>query len=169
MNEFQPGETTREQVLARAASLVPVLRERAASCEAARCCPADTVEDFRRNGLLRLCQPARYGGLELGWDVLAELARTLARGCASQAWIGMVFNDHCQLLGTFPGAAQDDVWGGNPDTFLSASLDPIGTARRVAGGVLYGGRHSFSSGIDHVQWVISAAGASRVTTAHSFS
>ena len=79
------GETTREQVLARAAALVPVLRERAAACEAARSCPADTVEDFRRNGLLRLCQPARYGGLELGWDVLAELAQTLAWGCASQA------------------------------------------------------------------------------------
>jgi 3-hydroxy-9,10-secoandrosta-1,3,5(10)-triene-9,17-dione monooxygenase len=112
------------------------------------------VGDFRRNGLLRICQPARYGGLELGWDVLAEMVQALARGCASQAWIAMVYNDHCQLLGNFPVEAQDDVWRENPDTFLSASLDPIGTATRVAGGVLFSGRHSFSSGIDHVQWVI---------------
>ena len=147
-------QSAREQLLARAASLVPVLRERAASCEAARSCPAETIEDFRRNGLLRICQPARYGGFELGWDVLAEVTQTLARGCASQAWIAMVYNDHCQLLGSFPLEAQDEIWGENADTFLSASLDPIGTARRVPGGVRYSGRHGFSSGIDHVQWVI---------------
>jgi 3-hydroxy-9,10-secoandrosta-1,3,5(10)-triene-9,17-dione monooxygenase len=148
------GAATREELLARAAALVPALRERAAACEAARSCPAETVEDFRRNGLLRICQPARYGGYELGWDVLAEMVQTLARGDASQAWIAMVYNDHCQLLGNFPVEAQDEVWGAAPDTFLSASLDPIGQAERVAGGALYSGRHGFSSGIDHVQWVI---------------
>ena len=145
---------TQQALLEQAAKLVPVLRERSAACEAARSCPVETVEDFRRLGLLRVCQPARYGGAELGWDVLAELVERLANGCASQAWIAMVFNDHCQLLGGFPREAQDEVWGENPDTFLSASLDPIGTARRVAGGVRYSGRHGFSSGIDHVHWVI---------------
>lgn len=156
MNEASEASdrAMRERLLERASSLVPVLRERAAACEAARSCPAETVEDFRRNGLLRICQPARYGGYELGWDVLAEVVQILARGCASQAWIAMVYNDHCQLLGGFPVAAQDEVWGTRPDTFLSASLDPIGTARRVPGGALYSGRHGFSSGIDHVQWVI---------------
>jgi 3-hydroxy-9,10-secoandrosta-1,3,5(10)-triene-9,17-dione monooxygenase len=149
-----PSTMTREQLLERAASLIPTLRERAVSCEAARSCPAETVEDFRRNGLLRICQPARYGGFELGWDVLAEVVQTLARGCASQAWIAMVLNDHCQLLGTFPLEAQDEVWGQKADTFLSASLDPIGKASRISGGVLYSGRHGFSSGIDHVRWVI---------------
>ena len=150
----ESGPTAREELLQRAASLVPMLRQRASACEAARSCPAETVEDFRRNGLLRICQPARYGGFELGWDVLAEVTQTLARGCASQAWIAMVYNDHCQLLGSFPIEAQDEVWRDKPDTFLSASLDPIGKAKRVAGGALYSGRHSFSSGIDHVQWVI---------------
>ncbi len=145
---------THEQVLERASNLIAVLRARAASCEAARSCPAMTVEDFRDNGLLRICQPARYGGFELGWDVLTEVTQTLARGCASQAWIAMVFNDHCQLLGTFPLQAQDEVWGQKADTYLSASLDPVGMAHRVSGGVLYSGRHGFSSGIDHVQWVI---------------
>jgi len=145
---------TRSELLESAAALVPVLRERAMAAEAARSCPVETVEDFRRLGILRICQPARFGGYELGWDVLAEVVGTLARGCASQAWIAMVFNDHCQLLGGFPLEAQADVWGGDGLSFISASLDPIGTARRVAGGVRYSGRHGFSSGIDHVRWVI---------------
>jgi alkylation response protein AidB-like acyl-CoA dehydrogenase len=145
---------TRDELLGRALNLVPVLRERSDACEAARCCPVKTVEDFRRAGLLRICRPARYGGLELGWDVLAEIVQTLARGCASQAWIALVLNDHCQLLGSFPIAAQDDVWAENPDAYLSASLAPVGTARRAPGGVIFTGRHGFSSGIDHAQWVI---------------
>jgi 3-hydroxy-9,10-secoandrosta-1,3,5(10)-triene-9,17-dione monooxygenase len=66
----------------------------------------------------------------------------------------MVLNDHCQLAGAFPLEAQDDVWGQQADSFLSASLDPVGKARRISGGVLYSGRHGFSSGIDHVHWVI---------------
>jgi 3-hydroxy-9,10-secoandrosta-1,3,5(10)-triene-9,17-dione monooxygenase len=65
-----------------------------------------------------------------------------------------ILTDHSQKLGAFPLAAQEDVWGRDPHTRLAAGLDPVGKARRVAGGVIYSGRHSFSSGIDHVQWVI---------------
>ena len=37
---------------------------------------------------------------------------------------------------------------------MAAGLDPVGKARRVPGGVIYSGRHGFSSGIDHVRWLI---------------
>ena len=83
MTEANPAPKaaiTAELLLARAARLVPVLRERATACEAARSCPVETVDDFRRNGLLQICKPAHYGGFELGWDVLVEVVQTLARG-----------------------------------------------------------------------------------------
>jgi alkylation response protein AidB-like acyl-CoA dehydrogenase len=54
----------------------------------------------------------------------------------------------------FDLAAQEDVWGKDPDTRLSAAIDPVGVARPVAGGVTYSGKHRYSSGIDHVQWLL---------------
>jgi len=148
------GVPTREELLARAERLVPVLRERSDRCEKLRHCPEETVADMKASGLLRICQPARFGGYEHGWDVLCEVSRVLARGDGSQAWVGNIYNDHTQLLGMFELAAQEDVWGKDPDTRLSAAIDPVGVARPVAGGVTYSGRHRYSSGIDHVQWLL---------------
>src|SRR5919109_2126188 len=59
---------TREELLQRAQALAPVLQERADAGEKLRRCPDETVEDFVTTGLLRICQPARYGGYELGYD-----------------------------------------------------------------------------------------------------
>jgi alkylation response protein AidB-like acyl-CoA dehydrogenase len=149
-----PAPRTRDAILGRAEALVPVLAERAARCEALRCCPEETIADLDQAGLLRVCRPAQFGGDEQGWDLLCEIDQILARGCASQAWVQSVFNDHSQLLGSFPPAAQEDVWGADRAARISASIDPAGRARPVAGGVLLAGRHGYSSGIDHAQWVI---------------
>jgi 3-hydroxy-9,10-secoandrosta-1,3,5(10)-triene-9,17-dione monooxygenase len=97
---------TREEILQRAEALVPVLAERATRCEELRRCPEETIADLDAVDLLRICRPARFGGDEQGWDVLCEVDQILARGCASQAWVQSVFNDHSQLLGSFPLAAQ---------------------------------------------------------------
>jgi 3-hydroxy-9,10-secoandrosta-1,3,5(10)-triene-9,17-dione monooxygenase len=145
---------TREEILGLAEALVPVLAERAARCEELRRCPEETIADLDAAELLRVCRPARFGGDEQGWDVLCEVDQILARGCASQAWVQSVFNDHAQLLGSFPLAAQEEVWGADPAARISASIDPAGRARLVPGGVLLAGRHGFASGIDHAQWVI---------------
>jgi alkylation response protein AidB-like acyl-CoA dehydrogenase len=144
----------REELLRRAQALVPTLRERSAACEAERRVPAETIADLVAAGLLRICQPARYGGYELGWDVLCEVSQILARACGSQAWVQHILVDHTQKVSTFPLAAQDDVWAPNPDARISASFDPVGKARPTDGGVIYSGRHGFSSGVDHAQWVI---------------
>lgn len=145
---------SREELLRRAEALVPVLRARSEDCEKQRCCPPETIADFLANGLFRVCQPARYGGYELGWDIRCEVAQVLARGCASQAWAMNILTDHTQFLGMFDPKAQHDVWGADFDTRIAASIDPAGKARRVAGGVLFSGRHGFASGIDYAQWVI---------------
>ena len=144
----------RDELLSRAEGLLPRLRERAAQCDAARRCPEETVADFVESGLLHICQPARFGGYELGWDVLCEVNETLARANGSQAWVHHVYVDHSQMVGTFPLEAQDDVWSKDPDTRIAASFAPVGTARPVSGGVVYSGDHTYSSGIDHAGWAI---------------
>ena len=101
-----------------------------------------------------MCQPARFGGYEMGWDVLCDLADVLAAADGSQAWLQHIFADHTVLVATFPAQAQDEVWGKNHNTITSASFDPVGRATRVDGGFLYSGRHGFASGIDYASWLI---------------
>jgi 3-hydroxy-9,10-secoandrosta-1,3,5(10)-triene-9,17-dione monooxygenase len=145
---------TAEELMARARALVPVLQERAQRCEDQKRVPEETIADFERAGLLRMCQPARYGGYELGWDVLADIGEVLAAADGSQAWLQHIFADHTVLIASFPAQAQEEVWGKNHDAITSASFDPSGRAKRVDGGFVFSGRHGFSSGIDYADWRI---------------
>ena len=143
-----------EELYRRAEALIPVLAERTERCEALRQCPAETIADLAGAGLLQICRPARFSGYEYGWDVLCEVNRILARGCASQAWVANVLNDHTQLVGAFPLEAQEEIWGAEHATRIAASVAPSGKAKRVDGGALLSGKFSFASGIDYAQWLI---------------
>src|SRR5688572_31588511 len=125
---------TSDELLTRARSLVPVLQERAQRCDDQRRVPEETIADFERAGLLRRCRPARYGGNEMGWHVLCDLADGLAAADGSQAWLQHIYADHTVLVATFPAAAQDEVWSKNHAAITSASFDAAGRATRVDGG-----------------------------------
>lgn len=99
-------------------------------------------------------QPREHGGSELGWDIFCQVIQVLAAGCGAQAWVYRVLGDHAKMIGTFSAEAQEDVWGRNKDTLVSSSFAPVGRAIPEPGGYRYTGAHSFSSGIDHSDWVI---------------
>ncbi len=140
---------TREELLRRAEALIPVLAARSQACEEARMAPRETVRDYGDNGLLRICQPTRYGGYELGYDVLCEVSQRLARGCGSQAWVHMVLADNPLKLSAFSLAAQDEEWGVDPDARICVAVAAVGKAKRAPGGIVWNSVHGFSSGIDH--------------------
>lgn len=144
----------RAEILARARALAPRLRQRAEEARRLRRVPDATMADYDEAGIIRLAQPARFGGYELGWDILCEVTQILAAADGSQAWIARIMADHAQMVSTFPARAQDDVWSGNHLAHVSAAFDPVGRARPVDGGFRFSGRHGFSSGIDHAQWII---------------
>src|SRR5437879_6021617 len=104
---------TPADMIARARELAPKLKERAEQAKAERKVPADTMADYHRTGLIRIAQPHRYGGFEMGWDVLCEISQILAAADGSQAWIQRIMADHAQMVSTFPAEAQDDVWRDN--------------------------------------------------------
>ena len=143
---------TRDEIIARASALAPALKERAERCEDQRRVPDETIDAFARAGLLRMSQPVRYSGYEMSWDVLCDVADVLAPACGSQAWLQHIFADHTVLVATFPAQTQEEVWGKDHNTIVSASFDPAGRAKRVEGGYLYSGRHGFASGIDFAGW-----------------
>ena len=84
-----------------------------------------------------------------------ELGVELGRGCGSSAWVATVICCHAWLAGMFPRAAQEEIWGRNPDAAIASSFFPVAPrAERVAGGLRVSGRWKFSSGVDHCAWAI---------------
>jgi 3-hydroxy-9,10-secoandrosta-1,3,5(10)-triene-9,17-dione monooxygenase len=150
---------TRAEIIARAQALAPKLRARSAEAEKLRRVPDASMEEIVAAQLPRICQPSRYGGFDMPWDVLCNSSMELAHGCGSQAWVASVFGEHACLLGHFPDEAQRDVWGKNPDALISSSYFPAALAEPVEGGFLLTGKWGFSSGIHHADWT--ALGALR--------
>ena len=145
---------TSEELLARARSLLPALRERASKTDAERRVPDETIEDFRRAGFLRLLTPRAYGGLEMTTLDQINISMELAASCGSSAWVFSLLCEHNWLIAMYPKDAQDEIWGDDPNRVASSSLAPNGEATRVNGGLRLTGRFPFSSGCDHVEWVI---------------
>ena len=141
------------ELMARAQALVPVLRERAAKTEELRQLPQETIDDLHKKGLFRILQPRRVGGSELPFRAMVELVSTIGRGDGSTAWVLANLAAHHWLLGMFPKAAQDEIWGQSPDNLIgSALIFPRGRARKVDGGYRLTGRWPFSSGVDPAAW-----------------
>jgi len=148
------GFPSAEILVERARSLVPVLREREAEAAAARQVPEATIRDFTDAGFFRVLQPKRFGGYEMTPDVYCRIARTLAEGCMSSAWVYGVIAVHNWQLALFDPRAAQDVWGDGGDVRISSSYMPCGKVVRVEGGYRLSGRWAFSSGSAHCDWVI---------------
>jgi alkylation response protein AidB-like acyl-CoA dehydrogenase len=145
------------ELIDRAASLVPALRERAAKAAADRKLPDATIDDFQRLELARCLQPERFGGYGSDYRVFTRIIRTLAQGCGSTAWVCGVFGEHNWLIGMFPEEAQRAVWDENPRALTASSFTPTGKAVAVPGGFQISGRWTYSSGCDHAQWALLGA------------
>ncbi len=144
-------------LLARARELVPILAERAPRADAERRIPAETIDDFRRAGFFRILQPKQWGGYELHPRVFYDVQMTLAQGCASTGWVFGVMGVHNWQIALFDPRAAEDVWRNNDALLISSSYMPKGQVKRVAGGFRLSGRWSFSSGVDHADWVFLGA------------
>ena len=103
------------ELLARAVEMIPNLRARERAAIQQGQIPSETVDDFMRAGLFRVLQPTRYGGYELPPEVYFNIARTLAEGCMSSAWVYAVLAVHNWQLALFDDRAAQEVWASDPD------------------------------------------------------
>jgi 3-hydroxy-9,10-secoandrosta-1,3,5(10)-triene-9,17-dione monooxygenase len=144
---------TREKLIERAREMVPRLRERAAAAEDARRLPAETVQEFTDAGFFRIVQPRRFGGFELGIEVLEEVVIEVGRGCGSSAWCLAILGGHTWLSGLFSEAGQEALFGEDGHVIMATNLSGNGRARRVEGGYELSGRFIYVSGCDVANWL----------------
>ena len=147
-----------EGVLTAVRDLLPSIREQASRTDETRRVCVETIAELRDAGVFRMLQPRRYGGLESDPVRFYEIVRAISAVCGSTGWVTSVLGVHPWQLGVFPEAAQDEVWGDDPDVLVSSAYAPVGRLTAVDGGFrLSGGRWSFSSGCDHARWALLGA------------
>jgi 3-hydroxy-9,10-secoandrosta-1,3,5(10)-triene-9,17-dione monooxygenase len=149
------GVPDRSEIMRRAAALAPVLRSRAEACEALRRVPDETINDLVTSRIPRMCQPARFGGSELGFDAICEMSIAMAQGDGSQAWVANIYAEHGFLTALFDDVAQHEVWDANPDALVAATVIPQGNrVEKVSDGFRLTGRWGFTSGVHHAHWTV---------------
>lgn len=143
---------TSDELVARAAAMVPALRARADEIEQARKVPHDVIQMFKDAGFFRILQPKKYGGWEMNPIVFMRVLGELGRGCCSSAWNMMILGVHNWEFGLMDERAAQDVWGDDDSAIIASSYPPMGELTKVEGGWRLKGRWPTSSGSDHGSW-----------------
>lgn len=144
------------EILERAEGLRPLLASQTARSEADRRVTDESMAAMTEAGMFRLLAPSLYGGYESSLRAQVHTAAIVARGCPAASWLQMVLGAHTWVLGSFPEACQDEVFGQGPgaDALIAGTLSSQGSARQVEGGWSVNGRWQFCSGVDHAHWLL---------------
>ena len=149
----EAASITREELISRARAMIPRLRERAAATEEARRLLPETVQEFTDAGFFRIVQPKRFGGFELGLDVLEEVVIEVGRGCGSSSWALAILGGHSWLAGLFNEEGQCELFGDEGHVIIATNLSGNGRASRVDGGFELSGKFVYLSGCDAANWL----------------
>lgn len=112
----------------------------------------ETVALLKSAGVIRLLQPAKYGGYAVHPRDFAEAVMAVARHDGAAGWVCGVVGVHPWEAAQLDPRLQQEIWGENPDTWIASPYMPNGIAEPKDGGYVLSGRWPFSSGADHCQW-----------------
>lgn len=149
----ESSRTHAARLLERVCEIAPQLEAVARQAEIDRTLPRETFALLRDADLLWLKTAAELGGLELDPPDFCDVLELLAYHDASAAWAVMVANGATGVLSglmSTEGAAQ--VFGSERPV-VAGQFAARGHAVRQKRGYVVTGRWSFSSGIEHANWV----------------
>lgn len=144
-----------DTLIGAARDLIPMLRRLGPRHDAERRLSDEAAGAIRAAGFFRICQSIENGGYGLPPSVLWRVAREIARGDTSTAWVLSLAGLHPWMAGMFPVAAQDEVFEGGRDAIVLSLTGNVGRgvqAVRQPGGVQLTGRWTYASGIDVADW-----------------
>lgn len=129
-------------------------RAEASAAEAERNRRADdaAMRALIESGLLKVLQPARFGGYELGFPAFVRVGQALARHDVSLSWVYCIIGIHHWWGAFVEPRLQEELWARDPDCVFVDSFAPAGRAEPVDGGFRLSGRWSFLSGLPWAQW-----------------
>ena len=150
-------EDQHDEMVRRAEALIPQLREHSSEAEQIRKMPPTSVDAVRKAGLFKVLQPRRIGGLEQSLRTHVDTIAAISSACSATGWCMGVMHAHSWLMAHFPQAAQDETYGANPDTLISAVIGPRGQLKRTSDGYVLNGVWPFASGSQYSDWLFLGA------------
>lgn len=150
-NPFVADAAT-EELLEKARKLQPLIRQHAAEGEKARQVSKPVVDALGSAGIFKITIPRRYGGSESSMKTMLDLSSIVAEADGATAWVVTLINVCNWITGLYPIAAQDEVFGANPNAKVSGVLAPTATSRKVPGGFMVSGKWFYNSGSWLADW-----------------
>jgi len=117
----------------------------------------ESVKLMRQAGVMRMLQPADFGGYAAHPREFAEAVMAVAKVCGSTGWVCGVGGVHPWEMALMDRKLQAEVWGENSDTWIASPYAAQGIATPTDGGYTLKGRWNFSSGTDHCDWIFLGA------------
>lgn len=150
----QPSIASRDELIARSRSLLPMLARDAAQSDIERDIPDANVRALTDAGLFNMPAPRRYGGFESDLRTALEVTATLGEACGATAWV--VANRYvCSWVAAqLATRAQDEIFGADSSIGIAGVNAPSAQARRVEGGVRATGKWYYCSGSSHARWAM---------------
>jgi alkylation response protein AidB-like acyl-CoA dehydrogenase len=145
--------TLNDSLVARAASLIPMLRKAAPAAEKARRVSTESYDALSQAGILKMTAPKAYGGVEADFQTQCDVLAEIARGCPSTSWVATIYSAMSWLVSTFPDTTQEEVFA-NRDPRIAGVFSPTGTAVAKDGGFVVNGRWPFNTGCHGASWTV---------------
>ena len=150
MTDRQSADGLSERIRA----LVPWIAEHAEQAERERKPVDEVITALKGTGVFKAFVPRRFGGYELGPEVLIDVGVAIGGACASTAWVTTFYMEHNWMLAQFPQETQLEVFGHQPYILAAASIAPTGRATQSKGGYVLTGRWAWGTGVMHADWVL---------------
>ena len=146
--------TTTPELLERARSIDPLLREYADEADKIGKLSDPVVDALHENGLFGMWVPRDLGGSELDPITSLEVVSQLAYSDASAGWVTMAASLAIGTGGAYLGdEAVSQLFGGERFPVIAGQGTRPGTAVAQDGGHLLSGSWSFASGIKHSGYI----------------
>ena len=153
MNSPNQDRIARDEWLARARALTPLLDKAAPRIEAAKALPADVVDAMHEAKLFRMLLPPALGGAELDLATFFQVVCAVAEGDASAAWC-LSQSSGCAMAAAYlEPAAAHEVFGDTRAVLAWGFPAAACRAAPVAGGWKVNGTWGFGSGNRHATWL----------------
>ncbi|MGJ3507641.1 acyl-CoA dehydrogenase family protein [Enemella sp. A6] len=115
------------------------------------------AQGLRETGVMRMLQPATFGGQEAHPVEFAEAAMEIGKHDASTGWVAGIVGLHSWEVALADPKVQHEIWGEDPEVWIASPYAPLGVLKPVDGGYIFNGHWQFSSGTDHCDWIFLGA------------
>ncbi|KKK39137.1 acyl-CoA dehydrogenase [Mesobacillus campisalis] len=146
---------TATDLVEKARSFAPRLRERAKETDELRRIPEATIKELKETGLFHILRPKRFGGYEADMKTYTKCVAEVSRGCGSTGWVyGLCCIRELMISESFSEKTHLEIYGSGEDVLFAGVFEPRKIkVQKVEGGyIIEEGFWPFCSGSLHATW-----------------